>query len=120
MRCRRLADITPGQVLARPARSADGGVLLKPGKVLDASAIADLERHGLHEAWVVAAGERVPDPAVPEYQDRYGPDFPARLQQVFARALVDRAMQGLFLAAIAHATDCYRRYRLSDRDEDGA
>jgi hypothetical protein len=119
MRCRRLAEVTPGEVLARPARAADGGMLLKPGTVLDRAALADLERHGLHEAWVVGAGERVPDPTVPEYQDRYGQDFPARLQQVFSSTLADRAMQGLFLAAIAHATDCYRRYRLSDRDEGG-
>lgn len=65
---------------------------------------------------MVPAGESVPDPTVPEYLDRYGPDFAARLQMVFQRALVNHSMQNLFLVWLSHATDCYRRYRLADRD----
>jgi len=30
---------------------------------------------------------------------------------------VTRTMQNLFLVSLSHATDCYRRYRLADRDE---
>jgi hypothetical protein len=118
MRLTRLDDIAPGMVLARPARSDAGVPLMTAGTVLDAEHLASLARTGVQELWVVAAGEVVPDTAVPEYMDRYGPDFPARLQRVFAGALVNRTMQRLFLGALAHAADCYRRYRVDhDREE---
>ena len=104
-------------VLARPARALDGAPLLKPGVVLSEAQLKRLIEQGLEELWVVPAGEQVPDPTVPEYLDRYGPDFAARLQTVFRRALVTRTMQNLFLVSLSHATDCYRRYRLADRDE---
>jgi hypothetical protein len=117
MRCLRLRDISPGMVLARPARALDGAPLLKPGVALTAAQLVRLGEQGLQELWVVPMGEPVPDPTVPEYLDRYGPDFAARLQTVFQRALVNRTMQNLFLVSLSHATDCYRRYRLADRDE---
>ena len=114
MRLLRLPKIEPGMVLARPARSLDGAQLMRLGQVLDVTTIDQLRRAGLQEVWVVGANEKVPDPTVPEYMDRYGPDFASRLQQVFSRALVNRGMQHLFLQALAHASDCYRRYRLDD------
>jgi hypothetical protein len=118
MRCLPVADITPGMILARPARALDGTMIYKPGLVLEAKQLGWLQQAGLQELWVVRPGERVPDPAVPEYLDRYGPDFAARLQGVFSRSLVNRTMQNLFIAALAHATDCYRRYRLDEREEE--
>lgn len=118
MRCLRLFNIDPGMVLARPARAFDGAVLLQPGIALTSMHLERLADEGLQELWVVRTGEEVPDPTVPEYLDRYGPDFAARLQGVFAHALVNRTMQNLFLGSLAHATDCYRRYRLADRDEE--
>jgi hypothetical protein len=117
MRCLRLADIQPGMILARPARSLDGAPLLKAGAALGAEQLRRLGEQGLQELWVVKPGEPVPDPAVPEYLDRYGPDFAARLQAVFQSALVNRSMQRLFLSSLSHATDCYRRYRLDEREE---
>jgi hypothetical protein len=112
MRCVRLVDLQPGMVLARPARSDAGMPMLMAGVTLDAPRLGLLRRAGVYEVWVVAAGEPLPDATVPEYMDRYGPDFPARLQQVFAGALVNRTMQHVFLEALAHAADCYRRYRV--------
>ncbi len=117
MRCLRLADIAPGMILARPARAFDGAALLSPGATLTAEQLRRLAERGLQELWVVKAGEAVPDPTVPEYLDRYGPDFAARLQAVFQGALVTRSMQKLFLSSLSHATDCYRRYRLDEREE---
>jgi hypothetical protein len=118
MRCLLVRDITPGMILARPARSLDGSLLYKPGTVLEAKQLGWLKQAGLHELWVVRSGEPVPDPTVPEYLDRYGPDFAAKLQGIFAQAMVNRTMQNLFLGALGHATDCYRRYRLNDREEE--
>lgn len=118
MRCLPVADITPGMILARPARALDGTMIYRPGLVLEAKHLGWLTQAGLHELWVVRAGEKVPDPTVPEYLDRYGPDFAAKLQGAFSRALVNRTMQNLFIAALAHATDCYRRYRLDEREEE--
>ena len=118
MRCLLVRDITPGMILARPARSLDGSLLYKAGTVLEAKQLGWLQQAGLHELWVVRAGEPVPDPTVPEYLDRYGPDFAAKLQGIFAQAMVNRTMQNLFLGALGHATDCYRRYRLNDREEE--
>jgi hypothetical protein len=118
MRLTRLADIKPGMVLARPARNDAGVPLLAPGTVLGEDQFRALERAGVQELWVVAAGEPLPDIAVPEYMDRYGPDFPAHLQKVFAGTLVNRTMQRLFLSALAHAADCYRRYRVEPDRED--
>jgi hypothetical protein len=118
MRCLSVGDITPGMILARPARALDGSLIYKAGMVLEAKQLGWLRQAGLHELWVVRSGEAVPDPAVPEYLDRYGPDFAAKLQGVFAPVLVNRTMQGLFLAALAHATECYRRYRLDDGAEE--
>ena len=117
MRCLRLGEVVPGMILARPARTLDGGVLARPGLALTAELLGRLRDQGLHELWVVPPGSPVPDPTVPEYLDRYGPDFAARLQGVFAAAMVNRTMQNLFLGALGHASDCYRRYRLSDREE---
>ena len=117
MRCLRLGEVVPGMILARAARTFDGGVLARPGLALSGELLARLRQQGLHELWVVPPGSAVPDPAVPEYLDRYGPDFAARLQGVFGAAMVNRTMQNLFLCALAHASDCYRRYRLSDREE---
>ncbi|HEX3132907.1 MAG TPA: hypothetical protein VHX44_04905 [Planctomycetota bacterium] len=118
MRCLPVGDITPGMILARPARALDGSLLYKPGLVLEAKQLGWLKQAGLQELWVVPAGEPVPDPTVPEYLDRYGPDFAAKLQGTFAHALVNRTMQNLFLAALAHATDCYRRYRVDEGSEE--
>jgi hypothetical protein len=118
MRCLPVGDITPGMILARPARALDGSLIYKPGLVLEAKQLGWLKQAGLHELWVVRAGEAVPDPTVPEYLDRYGPDFAAKLQGVYSKSLVNRTMQGLFLAALAHATECYRRYRLDEREEE--
>jgi hypothetical protein len=118
MRCLPVGDITPGMILARPARALDGSLIYKPGLALEAKHLGWLRQAGLQELWVVRPGEAVPDPAVPEYLDRYGPDFAAKLQGVFAPVLVNRTMQELFLAALAHATDCYRRYRLDDQDDE--
>lgn len=118
MRLTRLDAITPGMVLARPARNDAGVPLLAAGATLGDEQLRALERTGIQELWVVAAGEPVPDVTVPEYMDRYGPDFPTRLQKVFSGSLVNRSMQRLFLGALAHAADCYRRYRVDpDRPE---
>ncbi len=114
----RLDAIAPGMVLARPARNDAGVPLLAAGTELGDDQLATLERAGVQEVWVVAAGEAPPDAAVPGYMDRYGPDFPTRLQAVFAGALVNRTMQRLFLGALAHAADCYRRYRVDPDRED--
>ena len=114
MRCLRLSDITPGMILARPARRLDGTILHQPGLSLERSVLERSDELGVQELWVVKAGEPVPDATVPEYMDRYGPDFAAHLQQVFAVALVNRTMQQLFLTALGHGADCYRRYRLED------
>jgi hypothetical protein len=104
-------------VLARPARSLDGSLLYRAGTTLEAKQLGWLAQAGLHELWVVRPEEPVPDATVPEYLDRYGPDFAARLQGIFAQALVNRTMQKLFLGALGHATECYRRYRLDEREE---
>lgn len=118
MRLIRLDAIAPGMVLARPARNDAGAPLLAAGAILGDEQLRALDRAGIQELWVVAAGEAVPDAAVPEYMDRYGPDFPTRLQKVFAGSLVNRSMQRLFLGALAHAAGCYRRYRVDhDRGE---
>jgi hypothetical protein len=101
-------------ILARPARRLDGSILFQPGQHLDSTTLHRLDELGVQELWVVKAGEPVPDATVPEYLDRYGPDFAAHIQQVFADAMVNRTMQQIFLTALGHATDCYRRYRLED------
>jgi hypothetical protein len=105
-------DLRPGQVLARPARSGSGELLLPAGSVLQAAQIEGLRSRALAELAVCEAGEALPPPAAPAYMDRYGPDFPLRLQAAFGNSLVNRSMQALFLAALGHAADCYRRYRL--------
>jgi hypothetical protein len=112
-----ISEVGEGMILARPARALDGAVLLAAGAALDRAAIDRLRQEGLSELWVVQPGELVPDPTVPEYMDRYCPDFAERLQRLFARTLLDRAMQNLYIEALAHAGECYRRYRL---DGDGA
>ena len=114
MRCLPLSDITVDMILARPARRLDGSILFQPGMSLERSTIERLTELGIQELWVVKAGEPVPDATVPEYMDRYGPDFAAHIQQVFAGALVNRTMQQIFLTALSHGANCYRRYRLED------
>jgi hypothetical protein len=117
MRCLRLTDLVPGMVLARPARALDGAPLITAGTTVTREHVQRLQQQGLQEVWVVPEGERVPDPTVPEYMDRYGADFASRLQGVFSKALVNRTMQHLFLVSLAHAADCYRRYRLDEVEE---
>jgi len=88
------------------------------GTMLDSDQLRALERAGIQEVWVVKADEALPSATVPEYMDRYGPDFPAHLQRVFTGTLVNRSMQRLFLSALGHATSCYRRYRVDpDREQ---
>ena len=118
MHLTRLPDISPGMVLARPARNDAGAPLLAAGTSLGEDHVRALDRAGIQELWVVGPGEAVPSAAVPEYMDRYGPDFPERLQKIFAGTLVNRTMQRLFLGALAHAADCYRRYRVDPDRED--
>ena len=86
MRCLRLSDITPGMILARPARRLDGTILHQPGLSLERSVLERLDELGVQELWVVKAGEPVPD----------------------------ATMHQLFLTALGHGADCYRRYRLED------
>jgi hypothetical protein len=114
MRCLKIGDIQPGMVLARPARSGEGQMLAQSGLALTSELLGRLRSTGLEELWVVGEGESVPDPTVPEYMDRYGPDFATQLQFLFARTMTQRTMQNLYLQALAHAGDCYRRYRLDD------
>lgn len=49
MRCLRLRDITPGMVLARPARALDGAPLIKPGIALSEAQLKRLSEQGLQE-----------------------------------------------------------------------
>lgn len=118
MKLLRIDDISEGMVAARPARNDAGMILLAAGTSLGPDQLRGLSRVGIQELWVVAAGEAVPDPTVPEYMDRYGSDFPTRLQKVFAGSLQNSAMQRLFLGALTHAADCYRRYRIDTDSKD--
>jgi hypothetical protein len=110
----RLSDLPSGLVLARPARRMDGTILLHAGQSLSDATRERLLADGVQEVWVVKAGEPIPDATVPEYMDRYGPNFAAHLQNCFSQALVNRTMQHIFLTSLAHAADCYRRYRLDE------
>lgn len=101
-----------GMILARPIHGEGGLVVLEAGIPLDRRRLASLDRKGISDILVVPPGEAIPDPTIPTYMDRYSDDFAPRLHAVFSKSLVNRTMQELFLRALGHATQCYRRYRL--------
>jgi hypothetical protein len=102
----------PHQILARPVHGDGGGILLAAGTPLDAAHRQLLVRHGIRDVLVQDEGTPLPDISIPAYMDRYSDDFAPRLHAVFDQAMVNRSMQELFLKALAHASHCFRRYRL--------
>lgn len=112
----KLHDVQIGMLLARPARSAHGDIVLAVGASISRRHLEHLEQLGIDEIVVVEADEDIPEPQVPAYMDRYEPNFPTHLQSVFKDTLSNRCMQELYLHALGHATNCYRRYRLDDEN----
>ncbi len=110
----KLKDIRSGMLVARPARSAQGDVVLAVGSSISERHLDHLEQLGIDEVCVVEAGEEIPAPKVPEYMDRYEPDFATKIESVFQGSLSNRCMQELYLHALSHAATCYRRYRLDE------
>ena len=112
----RLEEVKKGLRLARPARTLHGDVILPAGVLLQDAQLQHLEQMGIEEVVVVNANEEIPEPKVPDYMDRYEPNFASQLQSVFKDTMKTRTMQELFLRALGHASHCYRKYRL-DEDE---
>lgn len=113
MRALAIDDVKPGMVLARPVRDRNGRLLQEVGTELTATLIAELTMLDVQELRVRSASEE-DIPPVPPYMDRFGPDFATTLQARFEGAMVNRTMQELFLRALAHASECYRNYRMHD------
>ena len=113
----KLEEVKRGMLLARPARGSHGNVVLAVGAVINDRHLEHLEQLGIEEIVVVAAGEDIPEPKVPEYMDRYEPDFATKLESIFKSSLCNRCMQELYLHALSHASSCYRRYRLDDEQD---
>ncbi|MFW5845823.1 MAG: hypothetical protein ACOCXJ_06320 [Planctomycetota bacterium] len=115
-----VADCPDGAILARPVHGLDGVVVAAPGAPVDAARRSLLQEHDIQHVLVVAAEEALPDPTIPVYMDRYAEDFAPRLHARFHDSLGHPAMQELFLAALAHAGECYRRYRMDSAHDDDA
>ena len=81
-----------GLQLARSVAHADGRVLLQQGAVLTATAVSQLQRHGISQVWVVAPdGESgaTPTPRSPA-------EVRARLEHLFRHHGHDSAERYLF------------------------
>ena len=117
MERQRVEGLSPGMRLARPARTQSGDIILPTGTKLGEAQIHHLSQMGIAEVLVVGPHEKIPEPSVPEYMDRYEANFASELQAVFKDSLRTRAMQELFLRALGHASACYRKYRLDDDEK---
>ena len=87
-----LGTAAVGLQLARSVAHADGRVLLQRDAVLTATAVSQLQRHGISQVWVVAPdGESAAPPTT-----RSPAEVRARLEHLFRHHTLDGAERYLF------------------------